>query len=148
MTMALTVSKVCGGISPSVTLSINAQISQMRARGMDVISMGVGEPDFDTPLHICEAATHALNEGKTRYTAVPGIPELRKAVANDLKRRTGAGYESQQSILCTGAKQALMGALLAILDPGDEVILPQPCWVSYPEMVRMAGGVPIRVPGD
>ena len=143
--MALTISKVCGGIAPSVTLSLNAKVAQMRAEGMQVISMGAGEPDFDTPEHIRRAAQQALDAGKTRYTAVPGIPELRSAVADYLKRENGLSYESSQVILCTGAKQALLGALQAILDAGDEVILPQPCWVSYPEMVRMAGGVPVPV---
>ena len=143
--MALTISKVCNGISPSVTLALNAQVAAMRARGMDVISMGAGEPDFDTPLHIREAAQQALNAGKTRYTAVPGVPELRSAVAEFIYSRSRVRYDSEQVILCTGAKQALIGALTAILDPGDEVILPQPCWVSYPEMVRMAGGVPVPV---
>jgi len=143
--MALTISKMCGGIAPSVTLALNARVAQMRAEGMQVISMGAGEPDFDTPAHIRQAAQKALDSGKTRYTAVPGIPELRSAVAAYLKRVNGLDYESNQVILCTGAKQALVGALQAILDEGDEVILPQPCWVSYPEMVRMAGGVSVPV---
>ena len=143
--MARTISKLCSGIAPSVTLGINAKVAEMKTQGLDVISMGTGEPDFNTPLHIRKAAEQAMAEGRTRYTAVPGIPELRQALADYLARTWNLHYESKQIITCTGAKQALVGALQAILDPGDEVILPEPCWVSYPEMVRMAGGVPVAV---
>lgn len=143
--MALTISKLCGGIAPSVTLGLNAKVAEMKAQGLDVISMGAGEPDFDTPEHIRLAAQNAIDGGKTRYTAVPGIPELRSAISQYLKKAWNLSYQDSQIIVCNGAKQALVNALHAILDEGDEVILPEPCWVSYPEMVRMAGGVPVPV---
>ena len=143
--MALTISHTCAGIAPSVTLKLNAQVADMKRQGIDVLNLGAGEPDFDTPAHILDAAEAAMRSGKTRYTAVSGIPELRAALSEKVTRETGVSYTPDQVIVCNGAKQALVNALCAILDPGDEVILPLPCWVSYPEMVRMAGGVPVTV---
>lgn len=142
------ISRVCQGIAPSVTLKMNALVADMRAQGKDVIGLGAGEPDFDTPLHIREAAKRAIDEGQTRYTAASGTPALRKAVADYLFRDKGLSYKPSQILICNGAKQALLNALVAILDPGDEVILPAPCWVSYPEMIAMAGGKAVWVYAD
>ncbi len=146
--MALGISKVCRKIAPSVTLKMNALVAQMRAEGKDIIALGAGEPDFDTPEFIREAAKRAIDEGKTRYTAAAGMPELRKAVAKFIRNDTGVEYNFKQIIICNGAKQALVNCLTAILDPGDEVLIPAPCWVSYPEMVRMTGGKDIWLHTD
>ncbi len=146
--MSLTISKVCQGIAPSVTLGLNAKVQKLRASGVDVIGLGAGEPDFDTPAHIRAAAARAMEEGKTRYTDASGMPALRDALADFLWKDKGLQYARNEIIVSTGAKQAILGALQAILDPGDEVLLPAPCWVSYPEMVRMAGGVPVVVTAD
>lgn len=140
--MSLTISAVCRGITPSATLRLNAIVNEKRAQGLDIIGMGAGEPDFPTPEAICTAAKQAIDTGKTKYTAVHGIPELRKAVADRVKRLYGLSYQPGEVLVGTGAKQVLVEALVAILDPGDEVILPAPCWLSYPEMIRMAGGEP------
>lgn len=144
--MPLKVSSVCRNITPSATLRLNAMVAEMRKQGRDVISLAAGEPDFGTPENICLAAKQAIDQGKTKYTASSGIPELRQALAAQIKRDKGLGYQPNEIIVCTGAKQAVIGALYALLEPGDEVLLPAPCWLSYPEMVRMAGGVPVMVP--
>lgn len=138
--MSLGISQMCRAISPSVTLKMNALVAQMRAEGKDIIALGAGEPDFDTPEFIRDAAKRAIDEGKTRYTAAAGMPELRAAVAKFIKEDSGVEYSQKQVIICNGAKQALTNCLAAILNPGDEVLIPAPCWVSYPEMVRMMGG--------
>jgi aspartate aminotransferase len=143
--MPLNLSQMSQGISASVTLKQNALVAELRAQGLDVIGLGAGEPDFNTPEHIRDAAKKAIDTGKTRYTDTSGLPELRRAISEFLKRDKGLSYPPSDIIVGTGAKQAIMGALLAILNPGDEVILPAPCWVSYPEMIRMAGGVPVVV---
>lgn len=146
--MGQRISRVCQGIAPSVTLKMNALVADMRAQGKDVIGLGAGEPDFDTPLHIREAAKRAMDEGQTRYTAASGTPALRKAVADYLRQDKGLAYKPSQVLICNGAKQALLNALVAVLDPGDEVILPAPCWISYPEMIAMAGGKAVWVYAD
>ena len=146
--MALTISEKCRNIHPSVTLAIDARAKQLRAMGLDVIGFGAGEPDFDTPRYIKSAARDALDAGMTKYTPVAGTVELRTEIQQKLLRDTGLDYELADIIVSSGAKQCLFNALSAILDPGDEVLLPSPCWVSYPEMVRMAGGVPVMVKGD
>lgn len=146
--MGQRISQICRGIAPSVTLKMNALVAEMRAQGKDIIGLGAGEPDFDTPAHIREAAKRAMDEGQTRYTAASGTPALRKAVADYLMREKGLSYHPNQVLVCNGAKQALLNALVAILDPGDEVILPAPCWVSYPEMIAMAGGKALWVQAD
>ena len=146
--MALTISEKCRNIHPSVTLAIDARAKQLRAMGLDVIGFGAGEPDFDTPRYIKSAARDALDAGMTKYTPVAGTVELRTEIQQKLLRDNGLDYELTDIIVSNGAKQCLFNALSAILDPGDEVLLPSPCWVSYPEMVRMAGGVPVMVPGD
>ena len=146
--MALTISEKCRNIHPSVTLAIDARAKQLRAMGLDVIGFGAGEPDFDTPRYIKSAARDALDAGMTKYTPVAGTVELRTEIQQKLLRDNGLDYELADIIVSSGAKQCLFNALSAILAPGDEVLLPSPCWVSYPEMVRMAGGVPVMVKGD
>lgn len=146
--MALTISEKCRNIHPSVTLAIDARAKQLRAMGLDVIGFGAGEPDFDTPRYIKSAARDALDAGMTKYTPVAGTVELRTEIQQKLLHDNGLDYELSDIIVSSGAKQCLFNALSAILDPGDEVLLPSPCWVSYPEMVRMAGGVPVMVKGD
>lgn len=146
--MALTISEKCRNIHPSVTLAIDARAKQLRAMGLDVIGFGAGEPDFDTPRYIKSAARDALDAGMTKYTPVAGTVELRTEIQQKLLRDNGLDYELADIIVSSGAKQCLFNALSAILDPGDEVLLPSPCWVSYPEMVRMADGVPVMVKGD
>ncbi|MDY2768457.1 MAG: pyridoxal phosphate-dependent aminotransferase [Eubacteriales bacterium] len=144
----MTISEKCRNIHPSVTLAIDARAKQLRAMGLDVIGFGAGEPDFDTPRYIKSAARDALDAGMTKYTPVAGTVELRTEIQQKLLRDNGLDYELADIIVSSGAKQCLFNALSAILDPGDEVLLPSPCWVSYPEMVRMAGGVPVMVKGD
>ena len=144
--MALTISQRCRNITPSMTLAIDAKAKEMKAAGLNVIGFGAGEPDFPTPAHIRDAAKEALDQGLTRYTPVPGTPELRKAICAKLLRENGLSYEPSEIIVSDGAKHSLFNVFQAILDPGDEVLIPSPCWVSYPEMVRMAGGVPVFIP--
>mgnify|MGYP006292719437 CR=1 FL=1 len=129
-------------IKPSLTLSITQRAQELRAQGVDVISFSAGEPDFDTPPHIVEAAKVALDEGATRYTPVAGIPALRAAIAEKSAELRGVACDPSRVIVTVGAKHALFGCFLAILDPGDEVVVPAPYWVSYPDQVRFAGGVP------
>lgn len=139
-------SEKCMGIAPSLTLEIDAKAKAMKAAGEDVIGFGAGEPDFDTPEFIKAAAIEALKEGKTKYTPASGTVALKKAVAEKLKRDNGLTYEPSQIVISNGAKHSLFNALAAILNPGDEVIIPSPCWVSYPELVRINSGVPVFVP--
>ena len=146
--MALTISERCKRIAPSVTLAINTKAKEMRAQGIDVIAFGVGEPDFDTPDYICQAAHRAIDAGCTRYTPVPGTMALRRGIAEKLKKDNGLSYDPTEIIVSNGAKQSLYNALCAILDPGDEVLIPAPAWVSYPEMVAMADGVPVLVKAE
>ena len=141
-------SRLAKNVNPSTTLAIDAMAKQMRADGLDVIGFGAGEPDFDTPRYIKSAARDALDAGMTKYTPVAGTVELRTEIQQKLLHDNGLDYELADIIVSSGAKQCLFNALSAILDPGDEVLLPSPCWVSYPEMVRMAGGVPVMVKGD
>ncbi len=143
--MPLTLSKTCQAIAPSATLKMNAIVGEMRDRGEDVISLSVGEPDFMTPAHIREAGKRAIDEGKTRYTAASGMPSLRSAIAKYLLEEKGLRYTREEIIVGNGAKQTIIGALQAMLNPGDEVLLPAPCWVSYPEMVKMAGGTAVWI---
>ena len=133
-------------LKPSSTVAVSSRALALQRAGVDVISMAVGEPDFDTPPHVIAAAKAAMDAGKTRYTAVNGIPELREAIAEKLRRENGLTYAPDAVTVTSGGKQALFNALFALLDPGDEVIIPSPYWVSYPEMVRFAGGVPVAVP--
>jgi aspartate aminotransferase len=133
-------------VKPSPTIAMTAKAAEMKAAGRDVISLSAGEPDFDTPAHIREAAKRAIDEGKTRYTAVDGIPELKAAIAGKFRRENGLDYAPAQVTVGTGGKQVIYNALMATLNPGEEVIIPAPYWVSYPDMVALAGGVPVIVP--
>ncbi len=133
-------------VVPSATLAINAKAQAMRAQGHDVISFGAGEPDFDTPAYIRDAAHKAIDAGKTRYTAVSGIPELRKAIAEHSTRVRGVEAKPENVVVSVGAKSALFNFALAALEPGDEVVIPAPYWVSYPEQARIAGATPVFVP--
>ena len=141
--MALTVSHRCQNIAPSMTLSIDARAKEMKAAGLNVIGFGAGEPDFPTPQHICDAAKEAIDLGMTRYTPAAGTKELRKAICEKLRRDNDMTYTYGDILVSNGAKHSLFNIFQAILDPGDEVLIPTPCWVSYPELVRMAGGVPV-----
>ncbi|WP_285907405.1 pyridoxal phosphate-dependent aminotransferase [Pseudodesulfovibrio pelocollis] len=133
-------------IKPSATLAVNARAQELKAQGREIISLAVGQPDFGTPAHVCEAAKAALDEGFTRYTPVPGIPELREAVAGYYGRFYGAKASADNAIVSNGGKQVLYNLLMALLNPGDEVLVPAPYWVSYPAMVQLADGVSVFVP--
>ena len=130
---------------PSATLAMNARARAMRAQGVDVISFSVGEPDFDTPARIKDAAVRALEKGQTKYTDVGGIAELRAAVCHKLKRDHGLEYAPDEVTVSCGAKHTLYNIVMALVNPGDEVLIPSPYWVSYPEQVRLLGGVPVAV---
>lgn len=136
-------SKRAMSIKASTTMAISSRAAEMKAAGLDVVSFGAGEPDFHTPAHIGQAGIEAIQNGHTRYTAAAGLPELRQAVCDKLKRDNGLDYEPAQVIISNGAKHSLINAFLAILNDGDEVIIPAPFWLSYSEMVRIAGGVPV-----
>ncbi len=140
-------SKRVAGIAPSITLEIDAKAKAMQAQGLDVVGFGAGEPDFATPSFIREAGKQAIDAGKTKYTPASGAPDLRAAVCEKLARDNALAYKPEQIIISSGAKHSLFNAFQALINEGDEVIIPSPCWVSYPEMVRMAGGVPVFVPG-
>lgn len=145
--MSLEISRVCSAISPSPTLAIDAKAKEMRAQGRDVISFCAGEPDFVTPAYIRDAAHEALDKGLTKYTPASGTMDLRRAICDKLLRDNGLSYTPAQVVVSNGAKSSLFEVFSAILNPGDEVLIPTPCWVSYPEMVRIAGGVPVFVEG-
>jgi aspartate aminotransferase len=132
-------------IQPSPTLSVNAKAAELRAAGADIISLGVGEPDFDTPEHVRQAGIDAINQGFTRYTPVDGIPELKQAVMDKFRRDNGLEYAKEQVIVNCGGKHSGYLVMQALLNPGDEVIVPAPYWVSYPPMVTLAGGKPVVV---
>src|SRR5919206_1780387 len=133
-------------IKPSATIAVTDKARALKAAGRDVIGLGAGEPDFDTPENIKRAAVEAIEGGKTaKYTAVDGIPELKAAIARKFKRENGLDYKPSEIIVGTGGKQVLYNALVATLNTGDEVIIPAPYWVSYPDMVMLAGGTPVEV---
>ncbi len=132
-------------VKPSPTLAVSQKAGELKAAGRDVISLGAGEPDFDTPDNIKQAAIEAIGRGETKYTAVGGIPQLKEAIAAKFKRDNGLDYGAGQIIVSTGGKQVLYNAFMATLNPGDEVIIPAPYWVSYPDMVLLAGGKPVIV---
>src|SRR5688500_7950647 len=135
-------------LAPSSTLAVQAKAKALRARGVDVISFGAGEPDFDTPERIKEAAVAAMRRGQTKYTEVAGIPELRAAVCVKLQRDNGLAYVPAAVLVSCGAKHTLFNIATALVNPGDEVLVPSPFWVSYPEQVRLLGGEPVAVPTD
>jgi aspartate aminotransferase len=132
-------------VKPSATIAVTDKARRLQAEGRNVIGLGAGEPDFDTPANIKLAAIRAIEAGKTKYTAVEGIPELKQAIIAKFERENGLAYQPNQIIVGTGGKQVLYNALMATLNPGDEVIIPAPYWVSYPEMVALAGGEPVPV---
>jgi aspartate aminotransferase len=132
-----------GALSPSLTLAIDSKAKQMKADGLDVVGFGAGEPDFDTPRHIKDAAIKALNDGFTKYTPASGIPELRQAIADKFKRENGLTYKPSQVIVSCGGKHSCYNVIIATCDPGDEVLIPAPYWLSYPEMVKMASAKPV-----
>jgi len=138
-------SKRALSISPSMTLGISARTKEMRAKGMKVVNLSAGEPDFDTPVHIKDSAKKALDSGFTKYTATGGIPELKRAICEKLKRDNGLDYSLNEVLVSCGAKHSIFNVLLAMCNDGDEVIIPAPYWTSYPEMVKMAGGKPVIV---
>src|ERR1700690_2083842 len=133
-------------VKPSAPIAVTDKARALKAAGRDVIGLGAGEPDFDTPANIKEAAIKAIRDGKAaKYTAVDGIPELKAAIARKFKRENELTYQPSQIIVSTGGKQVLYNALVATINPGDEVLIPAPYWVSYPEMVLLAGGEPVEV---
>lgn len=133
-------------LAPSATLAMSQKSSEMKAQGIDVINMSVGEPDFNTPDNIKEAAKKAVDDNWSRYSPVPGYPDLRKAVVEKLKRENGLDYSVSEILVSNGAKQAVCNAVMALVDDGDEVIIPAPYWVSYPQMALLAGGTPVHIP--
>jgi aspartate aminotransferase len=132
-----------GQVTPSLTLAVDAKAKAMKAEGIDVCSFSAGEPDFDTPKHIIEAAKLALDQGKTRYGPAAGEPKLREAIAKKLQADNGLCFGAENVVVTNGGKQSLFNLMMALIDPGDEVIIPAPYWVSYPEMVKLADGVPV-----
>ena len=132
-------------LAPSATLAMSQKSSEMKAQGIDVINMSVGEPDFNTPENIKEAAKKAIDNNFSRYSPVPGYPDLRKAIVAKLKNENGLDYTVNEVIVGTGGKQGICNVILALVNPGDEVIIPAPYWVSYPQMAKLAGGVPVIV---
>ena len=132
-------------VKPSPTIAVSTKAAELKAQGRDVIGLGAGEPDFDTPQNIKDAAKRAIDQGKTKYTAVDGIPELKAAICAKFQRENGLTYVPAQITVGTGGKQILYNALMATCNPGDEVIIPAPYWVSYPDMVLLAGGTPVPV---
>jgi aspartate aminotransferase len=143
--MSITLSNRVKAVKPSPTLAISARAAAMRAAGKDIIGLGVGEPDFDTPDHIKAAAVKAIDNGFTKYTAVDGIPSLKKAIADKFKQDNGLDYNLKQILVSSGGKQSFYNLAQALLNEGDEVIIPAPYWVSYPDMVLLADGVPVIV---
>jgi aspartate aminotransferase len=141
------ISDALNRIQPSATIAISTKALTLQAEGKNVIGLAAGEPDFDTPDNIKEAAIAAIKKGKTKYTAVDGIPELKKAIVDKFKRENGLDYKTSQVSVGTGGKQVLFNALMATVNPGDEVIVPAPYWVSYPDIVMLAGGTPVIVQG-
>jgi len=135
-----------GQVTPSITLAITAKAKGMRTEGIDVCSFSAGEPDFDTPAHVRDAAIKALKEGKTKYGPAAGEPNLREAIANKLKSDNGLDYKPENVLVTNGGKHSLYNLMMALIEPGDEVIIPAPYWLSYPEMVTLAGGRSVIVP--
>ena len=140
------ISQRAASLSPSLTLAIDAKAKAMKAAGEDVVGFGAGEPDFDTPQHIKDAAAKALAAGFTKYTPSSGIPELRQAIADKFKRENGLTYKPSQIIVSCGGKHSCYNVILATCEAGDEVIIPAPYWLSYPEMVKLAGAKPVILP--
>ncbi|MCS7089352.1 MAG: pyridoxal phosphate-dependent aminotransferase [Verrucomicrobiota bacterium] len=140
------ISERAASLTPSLTLEIDAKAKRMKAEGQDVVGFGAGEPDFDTPQHIKDAAAAALAAGFTKYTPAAGIPELRQAIADKHRRENGIEYRPEQIVVSCGGKHACYNVILATCQPGDEVLIPSPYWLSYPEMVKLAGAIPVILP--
>ena len=138
-------SKRISEISPSMTLAISAKANELKAAGEKVISFGVGEPDFDTPAHIVKAAKDALDGGKTKYVAAAGLPALKKSICKKLKNENGLDYDPAQIIVSNGAKHSIFNAIFATIEEGDEVLIPKPYWLTYPEVIKSCGGVPVYI---
>lgn len=134
-------------MEPSLTLALTAKAGELKSNGIDVISFGAGEPDFNTPKNIIDAAANAMNEGKTKYTAASGIIELKQAIVDKLKNDNNLIYDIENIIVSTGAKQCLANVFMALLNPKDEVLVPSPYWVSYPELIKLSDGIPVFVEG-
>ena len=141
--MTLPVARRVQRVKPSPTLAVTARAARLKAQGKDIIGLGAGEPDFDTPVHIADAGVQAIRSGQTRYTSVDGTPELKDAIIAKFKRDNGIHYERSQILVSSGAKQTLFNLCMAVLDSGDEVIIPAPYWVSYPDMAMLADGIPV-----
>lgn len=146
--MSMKLAARVGQVSPSLTLAIAAKAKALKAQGVDVCSFSAGEPDFDTPAHIKAAAKQALDDGKTKYGPAAGEPKLREAIARKLREDNSLGYKAENVIVTNGGKHSLFNLMLALIEAGDEVIIPAPYWLSYPEMVKLAGGTPVIVPTD
>ena len=139
------ISHRAASLAPSLTLAIDSKAKQMKANGEDIVIFGTGEPDFDTPQHIKDACIKALNDGFTKYTPAAGIPELRQAIADKFKRENNLTYKPSQIIVSCGGKHSCYNVILATCEEGDEVIIPAPYWLSYPEMVKLAGATPVII---
>ncbi len=142
----MNISEKAESTAPSETLAISAKCKELKKQGLDVVNLSVGEPDFDTPQHIKEAAIAAINKGFTKYTDASGILELKEAIVRKLWEDNGLKYEAQQIVVSSGAKHSIYNSLLALCNPEDEVLIPTPYWVSYSEMVKLAGGTPVVLP--
>ena len=132
-------------LQPSATLAMSQKSSELKASGIDIINLSIGEPDFNTPDSVKDAAHQAIDDNYSHYSPVPGYPVLRKAIVEKLKRENGLDYSESQILCSNGAKQSVCNAIMALVDDGDEVIIPAPYWVSYPQMVKLAGGEPVFV---
>jgi aspartate aminotransferase len=141
--VSLAVSQRVLRVKPSPTVALTGRVAQLKAEGKDIIGLGVGEPDFDTPMHIADAGVDAIRKGHTRYTPLEGTAELKDAIIAKFKRENGLEYKRSQVLISTGAKQTIFNLVLALVNPGDEVVIPAPYWVSYPDMVLLADGVPV-----
>ena len=138
-------SKKLKNITPSYTIGISSKVNDMKSSGIDVVNLSIGEPDFTTPQAAKEEAIKSLNENKTKYNLVPGLKELREAIVSKLKKENNLSYDIDEIVVSSGAKHCITNAFMAILDDGDEVLIPKPYWVSYPEMVKLVGGVPVSI---
>ena len=145
--MSLTLSKKAQAVKPSSTLAITAKAKELKAQGIDVVGFGAGEPDFNTPDHICDAAVEAIRNGQTKYTPAAGMPALKQAISAKFKRFNHLDYQENQIVVSNGGKHSLTNIFEAILNPGDEVIIPAPYWLSYPEIVKLSDGVPVYIRG-
>jgi len=141
--VSLAVSQRVLRVKPSPTVALTGRVAQLKAEGKDIIGLGVGEPDFDTPVHVADAGVEAIRKGNTRYTPVEGTAELKDAIIAKFKRENGLDYKRNQVLVSTGAKQTIFNLILALVDPGDEAVIPAPYWVSYPDMVLLADGIPV-----